>query len=631
MSKRDSYYKRKTDRGKWSVQDMKMAIEKVRNGELSIRDAGDQYNVPKSTLQRRVANKNKIVNENQKYLGRFRKIFSDEQEHEITEYILEMEQRFFGITYKELRQLAFDFAHANKIPNTFNKDKRMASKKWIYGFLRRNRNISLRKPEATSYARATGFNRTAVQSFFNNLENIYEKHQLTPDRIWNVDETGVTTVQKLSKVLAQRGKKQVGGLTSAERGVNVTVVASMSASGNFLAPAFIFPRKRIKPELMDNAPNGSPAFSQDKGWMDRDVFLQFMKYFVEQTRPSKERPILIILDGHCSHTKSLNVINFCRENGVILLCLPPHCTHKMQPLDVCYFKSFMSYYDLYLTRWLKNHCGRTFGMYQIAGAVAEAFAKASCVQTAVNGFRATGIWPFNKDIFQDWEFAPSKTTEQPMETENEMQENVLPTIPQTIVVNQGKTSTSNKRSLYDNPIPSTSKQSASISEDGISDSEDDQPISTLVTKWKTQITAKQILSPKVKLTDISPLPKAKKKQEKTSSRRSLKSTILTESPYKTELELSQATNVKKDVKSAKRGVTFEYSDNQSARKSEIKDMIGNNSITTTEDDDASCIVCAGMYVESTEDWYNCHLCSKWTHESCGVMDDLYFTCRICEM
>ncbi|XP_072380273.1 uncharacterized protein [Diabrotica undecimpunctata] len=295
---------------------MILAVQKVRNNELSLREAADRYNIPKSTLQRRVTNKNKIVTENDKYLGRFRQIFSVEQEHEILDHILEMEKRFFGITYKELRCLAFDFAQANNIANNFNKDTRMASKKWVYGFLSRHRNISLRKPEATSYARATGFNKNAVQSFFNDLESIYNKHHLTPDRIWNIDETGVTTVQKLSKVLAQRGKKQVGGLKSAERGVNVTIVAAMSASGNFLAPAFIFPRKKIKPELMDNAPNGSPAFPQDKGWMDRDVSLKFIKYFAQQTRPSKECKILIILDGHCSHTKSLDVINFCRENGI---------------------------------------------------------------------------------------------------------------------------------------------------------------------------------------------------------------------------------------------------------------------------------------------------------------------------
>ncbi|XP_072384452.1 uncharacterized protein [Diabrotica undecimpunctata] len=258
-------YVRKTNRGKWSQTDMSQAIVKVHKGELSIRDAAERYNVPKSTLARRTGNKNKTVQNSEKHLGRFRSVFNEQQEQEIIAYVLEMESRFFGVSYKELRRLAFDFAAINGIPNNFNQVTRMASKKWLYCFLSRHSNISLRKPEATSYARATGFNKNAVSTFFKNLEAIFAKYDLSPDRIWNVDETGVTTVQKLSKVLAQKGKRQVGGLTSAERGVNTTLVCAMSATGNFLAPAFIFARKRIKPELMDNAPNGSVAFAQDKG------------------------------------------------------------------------------------------------------------------------------------------------------------------------------------------------------------------------------------------------------------------------------------------------------------------------------------------------------------------------------
>lgn len=106
------------------------------------------------------------MKENEKYLGRFRQVYSDEQETEIVEYIIEMEKRFFGITYPELRQFAFDFAHINNISNNFNKDMKIAPKKWICGFLRRHKNIALRKPEATSYPRVTGFNQTAVESFF---------------------------------------------------------------------------------------------------------------------------------------------------------------------------------------------------------------------------------------------------------------------------------------------------------------------------------------------------------------------------------------------------------------------------------------------------------------------------------
>ena len=46
-----------------------------------------------------------------------------------------------------------------------------------------------------------------------------DEFKFTPNNIYNVDETGVTTVQgRPSKVLATKGKRQVGTLVSAERG-----------------------------------------------------------------------------------------------------------------------------------------------------------------------------------------------------------------------------------------------------------------------------------------------------------------------------------------------------------------------------------------------------------------------------
>ena len=68
------------------------------------------------------------------------------------------------------------------------------------------------------------------------------------------------TVEKLSKILGKRGKHQIGSLTSGERGKNVATVCCMSATGQHLPVAFIFPRKRMKPELMDNASSGSVAY-----------------------------------------------------------------------------------------------------------------------------------------------------------------------------------------------------------------------------------------------------------------------------------------------------------------------------------------------------------------------------------
>ena len=55
-----------------------------------------------------------------------------------------------------------------------------------------------------------------------------------------MDETGISTVpNKPPKVLSTKGKRSVSKISSSERGINMTVVNAMSATG-------IFGRKRMK-------------------------------------------------------------------------------------------------------------------------------------------------------------------------------------------------------------------------------------------------------------------------------------------------------------------------------------------------------------------------------------------------
>ena len=106
--------------------------------------------------------------------------------------------------------------------------------------------LSLRLPEPTSMARATGFCREKIELFFNKLAELVDNHNITADLFYNVDETGISTVQKPMKVLALKGKHQVGGITSGERGVNTTGVSCMNAVGSFVPPMLIFKCKRFK-------------------------------------------------------------------------------------------------------------------------------------------------------------------------------------------------------------------------------------------------------------------------------------------------------------------------------------------------------------------------------------------------
>ena len=55
-----------------------------------------------------------------------------------------------------------------------------------------------------------------------------------------------------------------------------------------------------------------------------------------KARNTSGKPILLVLDGHGSHD-TLPIIDLALSHGIIIFCLPPHTTHKLQPLDVGVF------------------------------------------------------------------------------------------------------------------------------------------------------------------------------------------------------------------------------------------------------------------------------------------------------
>ena len=58
----------------------------------------------------------------------------------------------------------------------------------------------------------------------------------------------------------------------------------------------------------------------------------FANGFVKSTA-LLERPLLLIYDGHGSHI-TYTTIKTAMDNKIIILALPPHCSHALQPLDV---------------------------------------------------------------------------------------------------------------------------------------------------------------------------------------------------------------------------------------------------------------------------------------------------------
>ena len=111
-------------------------------------------------------------------------------ENDLLNYVLQLEERLFGLTRKDLRRLAYEIAEINKLPHRFSHDK------WYYAFIARHPEISLRQPEATPVARARGFCKENVTEFFTVLDKIVQENNLDAGRIFNMDETALSTVRK---------------------------------------------------------------------------------------------------------------------------------------------------------------------------------------------------------------------------------------------------------------------------------------------------------------------------------------------------------------------------------------------------------------------------------------------------
>lgn len=226
-------------------------------------------------------------------------------------------------------------------------------------------NLSLRYSQGTSIARVAGFNKQQVENFFGLYRSLLEGRDIPPSRIWNMDETGLRTVQTPRRVISVKGKRNVGKITSAERGTLVSLLCACNAAGGYLPPMYIFPRKRMTETLMNGAPPQAVGYASSSGYVDSDLFLKWLEHFVQYARPSADSPHVIILDGHHSH-KTLAAVEFCRAHGIHLLTLPPHSTHKMQPLDRTYSKELKSEYNNVADSFMVTHPGQCITVHEMA-------------------------------------------------------------------------------------------------------------------------------------------------------------------------------------------------------------------------------------------------------------------------
>ncbi|XP_063234886.1 tigger transposable element-derived protein 6-like [Bacillus rossius redtenbacheri] len=409
-------------RKKINKDDLEIAVSLVRKQRMTIGEAAKHFDLKKPTLIFHLKKTKECGNEQYKYLPKKpKRVFSDKEELLLVQYLHDAANMHYGLTLKQVRGLAYEYAVQNhkKVDPSWEVNK-CAGEQWLRDFRKKYANqLSLRKPEATSLSRATAFNRDNVEKFFTNYRSVLDRYNFEPNEIWNCDETGISTVHVPPKILAPKGKKQIGGMTSGERG---TMIAAVNAAGNSIPPLFIFPRVNFKLFMLNGAPCGSVGVGNPSGWSNETIFVQFMQHFVKHVRPSVEIPVLLLMDNHESHV-NIPAIDLAKQSGIVLLTFHPHTSHKMQPLDRGVFGPFKTYYHEAMNNWMisPGNAGKPVTIYEVAAMAGIAFPRSFTPSNILKGFKVSGIVPFNENIFTDIDFMAANVTDRPMPQDTERQ------------------------------------------------------------------------------------------------------------------------------------------------------------------------------------------------------------------
>lgn len=601
-------YKGKDAYLQWSDENMAQAIRSVINGNLGTRAASQLFNVPYSTLKRRIEQarlQRDFENDpNNTQVPKIRKsighptILSREQENDLVERLKGLSSRGFGHSSLSVRRAVYQYAKLNNISNPWNEETQMAGKDWFMNFMARHKqSISLRKPEGLSKARAMGLNKEHVDKFYEILKRITIDQDLTtsPQSIYNVDESGFPMNNRPMKVVSERGKREVVSITNLERGENVTAVVCCSASGVYIPPFIIFKGKRMREEYRLGMPPGTQVTMSDSGYINDDLFLVWLKHFEKHRSPGR---CLLLLDGHISH-HSLQCLEYCAQHEIELLCLPPHTTHVLQPLDRTVFKPLKTYYHHETNSFVHSNPTASITKFVFGGIFNSAWRKGATVGNAVKGFECTGIYPFNSDKISTEKFLPSANFEDKMPTNDQNEHEA-----QNEDTSEKATSSNTCiHQVYDN---------------------------------QTSVNASPSFS------DVLPTPE--KKKLKTANRAKGSACHLTSPEHIQNAKTKKKLNFEKVTQSKKepsKNLHVKIDRRQKRQRRMMKQIQGSSSSSelsesseSSDEDNTPCGFCGVAYSEelslSKGDWISCQKCRGWYHEICvGAKGRKQFICGKC--
>jgi hypothetical protein len=370
------------------------AIDALKPGEkLVYTHIAAEYGVDRTTLARRhqgVASSRSTKAQNQQALH-------PQQELELLRYIERLTRQGLPPTRPMIRRFASSIAGKE------------LGVHWVDRYIERHQvDLISRWATGIDRSRHQADSQLKYSLYFELLRSKLSQYDIEPCNMYNMDEKGcMLGILTRSKRVFSRRLFEEGKIKAHIQDGNrewITLLACICADGSALRPALIYQSdsgsiqdtwlQALRPE------DQVYISSSPSGWTNNDIGLSWLKQvFDRSTKEKAGRSYrLLILDGHGSHL-TMDFIEYCDRNRILLAVYPPHSTHTLQPLDVVMFKPFSTAYSNQVAAFMERCQGLTSmskrDFYPMFMAAWETSFKK---ETILKAFEATGLSPLNPEV-----------------------------------------------------------------------------------------------------------------------------------------------------------------------------------------------------------------------------------------
>jgi hypothetical protein len=290
---------------------------------------------------------------------------------------------------------------------------RDVGKHWVERFISRN-------ADELILTWSSGIDRERYQSdfghsykaYFKLLERKIDEYKIEPRFMYNMDEKGfmLGQVHKSKRVFNRQLYQHGDGGKRVQDGSRewITCLAAICADGSRLPPSLIYQSdtESLQDTWLDhfNASKHNAHFTSTlSGWSNNIMGQAWLEQVFDRCTKQKARSShrLLIVDGHASHL-TLPFLDYCEKNRILVAILPPHATHRLQPLDVVMFGPLAHQYSAQVDRFMMN-CQAITSMAKsdFWPLFLAAFEASFTPDNILAAFKATGLSPFNPSCVLD--------------------------------------------------------------------------------------------------------------------------------------------------------------------------------------------------------------------------------------